>query len=254
MALSANLTADIRPSLQRPEQFAFVVKSAAVLYHNALAGLYLSGSAAGQVAPYDDADKDMVFIGVHVGDQITGDAVETTTIRTSGVLIDRAVVAGSASAKPGAPAFALSDDIRDLSLVGAGGEVVAHLLEQQSSSSLTWSVLLVDALAQLQGYSLDRKIGPANAATATADGAIALPTKNFARQVLTGASSAAMTLAVPGSTTPIGYIFEIIRSAGTGTHDVDYTDDVGGAATAVLEAGERIVLQAASAAGWRRLV
>lgn len=254
MALSANLTADIRPTLKRPEQFAFVVKSSAVLYHNALAGLYLSGSAAGQVAPYDDADKDMVFIGVHVGDKITGDGTATTTIRTAGVVIDRAVVAGSGSAKAGAPFFALSDDIRDCSLVGAGGEIVGHLLEQQSASSTTWSVVLVDALAQLQSFSLDRKVGPANASPLTADGAITLPSKNFARQVLTGASSAQMTLAVPGSTTPIGYVFEIVRSGGSGTHDVDYTDDVGNAATAVLELGERIVLQAASAAGWRRLV
>ena len=61
-----------------------------------------------------------------------------------------------------------------------------------------------------------------------------------------------MTLAVP-TAAQLGFQFTVNRTAGTGTHDVDYTDEEGNSVTRVLADGEALTLYAFSTTGWRTL-
>lgn len=220
-----------------------------------LVGIFESGANKGLVRDYDGSVAGLKFLGFLVMDIQTIDAdnsIYDAVVQTSGFQVKRCTVANSAAAKVGDVVYATGPDPLDQLDVQSPGiayDQVGILQEQSATGSTSWDVLF------FPGFSVNRvarsDVGPVT--EYTADGAIALPTLNRSAARLTGASSAQMTLAVPGQA-QIGLEFTIYRDAGTGTHDVDYTSEDGTALTFTFSAsGDAITLLATSTTGWRRI-
>lgn len=258
MALTA--IRDVRASSGIPDFRDYIIDADrvgnAAIASGRLAGIYQSGAKQGHVRDYDGSVANLRFCGVFVnGESIAPDG---TTVRRTGVIdrgtiLEAVPVTGSASAAVGALVYAGGEDpATDLTLTANGYDPVGRLVKQRAASSTSWDV---EIFASYVGPKPSQAApGDIGAATAyTADGAIALPTANRQAARLTGASSAAMTLAVPTAAI-LGMEFTIYRSAGSGTHDVDYTNEAGVAITHTFSAsGDAITLLAVSTTGWRRI-
>lgn len=264
-ALTAALRGDIRTSDHGlPAIESFVVESGKTLYHRALVGIYhgVGANAAlqGQIAPYVVAEEGLRFAGIHFGDDIVGDGTKKSTVFQGGCQVYGAVVANSGSSKPGTQVYATTDNLADLDVRSPGGvdeEPIGYLVFQRGgSSSTTWDVQLYPitetGLRSLKRQGQEQVLASTHALI-TADGAINKATLfHNCVQYIRGTSSAALTLAVP-TAAEVGQVWHFKRSAGTGTHDIDYTDELGQAVTVVLGDGDVCSLLAVSTTGYRRL-
>lgn len=221
-----------------------------------LAGVYQSGAKQGHVRDYLGSEANLRFCGAFVnGESIApdGTSVRRTGVIDRGLIIESVPVTGSASAAVGALVYAGGPDpATNLTLTANGYDPIGRLVKQREASSTSWDVELFPSYfgaPAVQASPLD--IGAATAYAA--DGAITLPTANRQAARLTGGSAAQMTLAVPTAAI-LGVEFTIYRSGGTGTHDVDYTNEAGTAVTHTFSAsGDAITLLAVSTTGWRRI-
>ena len=223
-------------------------------------GRYISGANQGKIALYDPNDiaSGMRFLGFLNGDPYQDDPNASEwfgEVDIQGLTLREASVTGSASSKPGDPVYANDlDPLDNLSITPEhiGQEAVAVLHEQLASSSTTWTIVFKPG----QSDDVPGTGGMPKVTAYTADGPITLPVEDGEAARLTGASSAAMTLAAPADTF-IGKKFTIYREAGTGTHDVDYTGEGTGSVTRVLADGEATTLlavrNAIGANAWRPL-
>lgn len=252
---------DVAFSATDPEFRNYVIDSArvgnAAIASGRLAGIYESGAKQGQVRDYDPTVEALRFHGLFLNGESIQPAgvtpVETGVI-TKPRLIARADVAGSASSAPSTPLYANSADpgvASTLTVTPNGYDPVAILVKQSASGSTIWSVLTFGSYVEAQPQS--SRIAAGKNTVYTANGAITLPTENYEQATLTGASSAAMTLAVPGAG-QIGFLFTLLRIGGSGTHDVDYTDEAGNAVTFTFSSSrDQISLLAVSTTGWRHI-
>lgn len=243
---------------QRPVQGKYPVDGAAdSILNGELVGIYVKGNAkVGQVLRYDDTVADLAFHGIAQSEAAADaeDSAISVIVDYSGLQAKRATVVGSESSAIGAPVYATSydpDDGTSLTMTQptAGVLPVAYLKEQSAAGSAVWKIDFVPS------YAKSAEVGayvPGELNGYTADGAIALPTEDNEVARLTGSSSAAMTLAVPGAA-QLGFHFNVTRVAGSGTHDVDFTDEEGNAVTRVLLDGASLRLYAFSTTGWRIL-
>jgi len=245
---------------RRPEIHRFLVESAEVITKGELVGVHdgTGSGTKGEVEDYNDGVSGLRFLGVNIGDTVTGDGSTVyCNVDLTGLAVSKCTVTGSASSKPLDLVYALTADPLDgLTMTAPDGTTapVGVLLEQLDGST-SWRVQLFPAdVAVLALADALRPVGKIGTSTTyTANGAITLPTEDNEAARLTGASSAAMTLAVPTAAI-VGYTFTVYRSAGTGTHDVDYTDAAGNAQTFTFSAtGNSVTLLAESTTGWRPL-
>ncbi len=264
-ALADDLRSDIRSTADKlPSIDAYVVESGKLLYHRALVGIYdgLGANSAlqGQIAPYDPTEEGLRFLGMHFGDQVTGDGTKRSTVNQSGLRINRVTVANSASSLPLTPVYADNDNVDDLDVQAAGGqddEPIGYLVYQSGgASTTTWDIQLFDAnqtaIRGVQRQGSEQRIASTHAVIA-ADGAIdKADLFHNVVQYIRGSTSAALTLAVP-TAAEVGQVWHFKRSAGSGTHDIDYTDELGQAVTVVLGDGDVCSLLAFSTTGYRRL-
>ena len=252
-------TRNLAYSAERPVQRRFEVLSAQVssMVPKNLVGIFISGANKGKIRDYDPTVASLKYLGILNGDLVLEQdtSVYYGHVDYQGLQLKRATVTGSGSSKPGDPVFAGGDDPNaDLSITptGIGQEPVAQLHEQTASGSAVWEIVFYPGYGEklhAQGVSYGK------VTEYTADGAITLPVEDMEAARLSGASSAAMTLAVPPDSF-VGKRFTIYMSGGTGTHDVDYTDEGGNAATYTFIAdGDGITLLAVhrttALTGWR---
>ncbi len=256
--MTVNEVRNVNRSSERPKEnrFPVVTGTSSGITVGEMAGYHLAGASKGQVEPFDPSDANQVFLGFFNGDVFTlQDATdEFVMVDVQGLQMKRANVTGSASSSPTDLVFSDgtgADPLDDLTVTPpttAGQGAVAVLHEQTGGSTSTeWDIIFLPRGDALQGRTL-----PGPATTYTADGAITLPTRQKEVAILTGAASAQMTLVVP-TAAQIGLELTVLRSAGSGTHDVDYTDEAGNAQTVTLADGEAVTLLAAVVAGWRRI-
>lgn len=222
-----------------------------------LVGIFISGANKGKIRDYDPSVASLKYLGILNGDLVLEQdtSVYYGAVDFVGLKLKRATVAGSGSSAVGDPVYATGDDPNaDLTITPAqvNHEPIAYLHEQTASSSTVWEIVFrpgynerVEALGVVPGKVTEY----------TADGAITLPVEDLEAARLSGASSAAMTLAAPADSF-VGKRFHIYMSGGTGTHDVDFTDEGGNAATYTYIAdGDGITLLAVhrstTLTGWR---
>lgn len=223
-----------------------------------LAGIMITGSTQGQVRKYDPSVAGLKYLGVFNADVFTDldGTSKYVAVDHQGLQCKRATVAGSASAKPGDLVYATgSDPLDELTMTSAaiGRDPVAVLHEQTGGAGTTeWDVIFMKGAFQ---QNLQR-ITPGKMTTVAASGALTLPTENYeaARLAGIGATNVQADLAVP-TAAELGFVFTVYRdSAGSGTHDLDYTNEAGTAVTEVLSTtGQSITLLATSTTGWRRI-
>lgn len=214
-----------------------------------LASIYVSGANKGKVRDFLTGST-LRFLGVFTsGTEYTvGSGIEVEVI-DAGVHLKRISVAGSSAAAIGDFIYASDGDPKsDLTVTPNAGEPVGRLVSQDSASSLVWDIELLPSAFRSPFQPL-----LSTPTHYTADGAITLPTIDLEAVSLTGASSAAMTLAAPAASF-VGKRVTIFRSGGSGTHDVDYADELGAAITFTFSAsGDAITLLAVNTTGWRRV-
>ncbi len=243
---------DIRTSGERPHQLRYLVQTSQTINPDRIVGIHVSGANKGQVREYDPSISTLRPLGLSLDDAKTGDGSTYCAVSRDPYLVTRVTVGGATSSDPGDPVFADSAatnpaDLDSLS-VTQEGHAVAHLHEQVDGES--WIILLAPPEKADDAAAFPAAVPAVTAYTA--DGAITLPTEDGEAARLTGGASAAMTLAVPTAGI-VGMRFTIYRSAGAGTHDVDYTDEAGNAQTRTFADGEAVTLLAASTTGWRPL-
>lgn len=250
--MSLTAATDVRTSGKRPIIRRYVVVNGQTVNPNRVIGILTRGATKGQIREYDPSVGSLRPLGLLVDDAKTGDAGGTVyaRVQVDGLAVTRGVVTSSSSSLPGDPVYCDSAattpaDLESLNM-DAEGFPVAVLLEQVNGTSWIIQMLsedgaLADAIAETE---------QADVTEYTADGAITLPTADNETVRLTGGSSAQMTLAAPGAAR-VGFRLHIYRSGGSGTHDVDFTDDGAGAVTYVFSASDAITLLAVSATEWR---
>jgi hypothetical protein len=223
-----------------------------------LAGIMITGSTQGQVRKYDPAVAGLKFLGVFNADVFTDldGTSKYVAVDHQGLQCKRSTVASSTTSKPGDLVYATgSDPLDELTMTSAtiGLDPVAVLHEQTGGSGTTeWDVIFLRGAYQ---QNLQR-ITPGKVTTYTGDGPITLPTENYEAARLTGAGSTTVqtTLAVP-TVDMLGFVLTVYRdSAGSGAHDVDFTNEAGTTpVTHTFADGNSISLLATSTTGWRRI-
>ena len=208
-----------------------------------LAGIMITGSTQGQVRKYDPAVAGLKYLGVFNADVFTDldGTSKYVAVDHQGLQCKRSTVTGSTTSKPGDLVYA------------TGSDPLAVLHEQTGGSGTTeWDVIFLRGAYQ---QNLQR-ITPGKVTTYTGDGAITLPTENYEAARLTGAGSTTVqtTLAVP-TIDMLGFVLTVYRdSAGSGAHDVDFTNEAGTTpVTHTFADGNSISLLATSTTGWRRI-
>lgn len=239
-----------------PNPVAYELVSGSSLAAKELVGLHVAGANKGKVDQYVSNDPNIRFLGICVA----AASVESTSyaiVNDEGFVTGNngeVVVAGSGSSSPGDPVFATGESLDDFSVTRSDidQEPIGVLVKQVGGASSTqWSVSVFASKVGFRGVRNDSyPVGPKT--TYTADGAIAQAAYGHdgAYIVLTGSSSAQMTLADPVAS-EIGNRITIHRQGGTGTHDVDFNDEAGAADTIALAADARLVLLAVSTSGYR---
>lgn len=243
------------------EGTAYEKVSGSLLERKELVGIHVQGANRGKIDRYVDNNSLIRFLGICKADQSVNTTVDSTNyndaiVEDNGVVVGgngEVEVAGSASSEPGDPVYADGHELSDLSVTRSHieQEQIGVLISQVGGASSTkWSVSILPSRAGYRNPAPRYPVGPKT--TYTADGAIAQAAyqNDGSYIVLTGASSAQMTLADPVAQ-EVGNRITIHRQGGTGTHDVDFNDEEGSADTIALAADERLVLLAVNTDGYR---
>ena len=228
------------------EGVAYEKVSSSSLAGKELVGIHVAGSDKGKIDRYVKDNPNIRYLGICKAAKSVDTDADSANFNEAIVIENGSVigqsgevtVANSASASPGDPVFAGSHLLTSLDVDRSDidQEQIGVLVKQVGGASTTkWSVSLFPSRYGFRPGAKGYAVGPKT--TLTADGAIAQTAYGHdgAYIVLTGSSSAQMTLADPIAS-EIGNRIVIHRVGGTGTHDVDFNDEEGSADTIAFAA------------------